>query len=103
MSYTTGLTPNSLPLTGDASPSDSVRSTTRAQSSGQTSAGQIAAGEIATDSAKVSLAGAMLSQATTGSDVRFDKVAALRQSIEAGTYNIPAASVAGKVFDTLLK
>ncbi|HEV2618580.1 MAG TPA: flagellar biosynthesis anti-sigma factor FlgM, partial [Acidobacteriaceae bacterium] len=59
--------------------------------------------DIASDSAKVSLAGAMLSQATTGSDVRFEKVAALRQSIEAGTYDVSSSAVASKLVDSMLK
>jgi anti-sigma28 factor (negative regulator of flagellin synthesis) len=58
---------------------------------------------IVSDSAKVSLAGAMLSQACTGSDVRFDKVAALQQSIEAGTYGVASANVAGRLIDSLQK
>jgi anti-sigma28 factor (negative regulator of flagellin synthesis) len=58
---------------------------------------------IASDSAKVSLAGAMLSQACTGSDVRFDKVAALQQSITAGTYGVASANVAGRLIDSLQK
>jgi negative regulator of flagellin synthesis FlgM len=58
--------------------------------------------EIAGDSAKVSLAGTMLSQASTGSDVRFDKVAALRQSIDAGTYSVSSASVAAKLVEAML-
>ena len=45
----------------------------------------------------------MLSQAATGSDVRFDKVAELRQSIDAGTYNVSSANVAGKLIDALQK
>jgi anti-sigma28 factor (negative regulator of flagellin synthesis) len=59
--------------------------------------------EIAGDSAKVSLAGAMLSQASIGSDVRFDKVAALRQSIESGTYAPTPAAVAARLIDSLQK
>jgi negative regulator of flagellin synthesis FlgM len=58
---------------------------------------------IASDSAKVSLAGAMLSQASTGSDVRFDKVAALQQSIGAGTYGVTSTNIAGKLIDSLQK
>jgi negative regulator of flagellin synthesis FlgM len=56
---------------------------------------------IASDSAKVSLAGAMLSKASTGSDVRFDKIAALQQSMEAGTYGVTSATLAGKLIDSL--
>lgn len=58
---------------------------------------------IASDSAKVSLAGAMLSQACTGSDVRFDKVAALQQSIQAGTYGVTSANIAGRLLNALPK
>jgi negative regulator of flagellin synthesis FlgM len=62
-----------------------------------------AAGEFAMDTAKVSLAGAMISQATQGSDVRFDKVAALHQAIAAGSYNVSSASLADKLIGFLLK
>jgi negative regulator of flagellin synthesis FlgM len=62
-----------------------------------------AAGELAMDTAKVSLAGAMISQATRGSDVRFDKVAALQQAIAAGTYSVSSASLADKLIGALLK
>jgi negative regulator of flagellin synthesis FlgM len=102
MSYTTGLTPNGLPLAGDTSATESIASTARTQGIGQSSASEAAAA-IASDSAKVSLAGTMLSEATTGSDVRFDKVAALRESIDGGTYNVSASDVAGKIVDSLIK
>jgi anti-sigma28 factor (negative regulator of flagellin synthesis) len=62
-----------------------------------------AAGEIAMDAAKVRLAGAMISQATRGSYVRFDKIAVLRQSIEAGTYHVSSASLAEKLISVLQK
>lgn len=103
MSYPTGLTPTGLPLTNDPAQTDSVSSTTRTQASSHLAPRSAAAAEIATDSAKVSLAGAMLSEASSGSDVRFDKVAALRQSIDAGTYSVPASDVASRLVDSLLK
>jgi negative regulator of flagellin synthesis FlgM len=104
MSYTTGLTPSGLPQANDPTQTESVSGPNRAQSATQTLASRTAAADdIATDSTKLSLAGAMLSQAATGSDVRFEKVAALRQSIEAGTYTIPSADVASKLVDALLK
>jgi flagellar biosynthesis anti-sigma factor FlgM len=62
-----------------------------------------AAGEIAMDTAKVSLAGSMISQAMRGSDVRFERVAALQQAIAAGTYSVSSASVAEKLMGVLLK
>jgi negative regulator of flagellin synthesis FlgM len=109
MTYNTGLMPNHNPLANDPAVSDSATSavggTTRTQAAQRNSAtsGSSAIDNIASDSANLSLAGAMLSQATTGSDVRFERVAALRQSIEAGTYNVSASDVASRLVDTLLK
>ena len=59
--------------------------------------------EIADDAEQVSLAGMLISQASTGSDVRFEKVAALRRTIGAGTYGVPADNVAQKLMDEMLK
>ena len=59
--------------------------------------------EIADDAEQVGLAGMLISQASTGSDVRFEKVAALRQKIEAGTYAVPAENVAQKLMDEMQK
>jgi flagellar biosynthesis anti-sigma factor FlgM len=108
MTYNTGLMPGNSPLANDTALQDSATSAvggaSRTQAAGRNAAiGSSAIHDIASDSAKVSLAGAMLSQATTGSDVRFEKVAALRQSIEAGTYNVSSADVASKLVDSLLK
>ena len=60
-------------------------------------------GEIADDETQVSLAGMLISQASTGSDVRFEKVAALRRRIEAGTYDVDAEDVAEKLMDRMRK
>ncbi|HEV2647574.1 MAG TPA: flagellar biosynthesis anti-sigma factor FlgM [Acidobacteriaceae bacterium] len=107
MTYNTGLMPSHTPLGNDNAVSDSsaVGGATRTQGIGRNSAtsGNSAIDSIASDSAKVSLAGAMLSQATSGSDVRFERVAALQQSIAAGTYNVSASDVASKLVDALLK
>jgi flagellar biosynthesis anti-sigma factor FlgM len=59
--------------------------------------------EIADDSEQVSMAGMLISQASTGSDVRFEKVAALRRRIEAGTYEVAAEDVAVKLMDEMRK
>ena len=61
------------------------------------------AGEIADDETQVSLAGMLISQASGGSDVRFEKVAALRRRIEAGTYEVAAEDVAEKLMDQMRK
>ena len=60
-----------------------------------------AAYEIAEDPAKLCLAGRLISWATAGNDVRFEKVATLRQAIEAGAYNISSAALADKLMDGL--
>jgi negative regulator of flagellin synthesis FlgM len=57
---------------------------------------------ISGDSASLSPASGLLAQALFGSDVRTGKVAALQQSIAAGTYNVSAPNVAGKLMDVLL-
>jgi len=45
----------------------------------------------------------VVSQALSGSDVRFEKVAALQQQIAAGTYNVSSSDVADKLLSSLLK
>ena len=64
---------------------------TRSQTSGQGS-----------DQATISSASGVLSSALNDSDVRTAKVAALQASINAGTYNIPASSVADKMLSSIL-
>jgi negative regulator of flagellin synthesis FlgM len=109
MTYNTGLMPNHNPLANDPALQDSATSAvggaarTQATQRNSATSSSSAIDDIASDSAKVSLAGAMLSQATTGSDVRFEKVAALQQSIAAGTYNVSASDVASRLVDSMLK
>jgi flagellar biosynthesis anti-sigma factor FlgM len=59
--------------------------------------------EMASDSAQVSEIGALISQASQVSDVRFEKVASLRQAIQAGVYRISAADVAECMMMELLR
>jgi flagellar biosynthesis anti-sigma factor FlgM len=54
------------------------------------------------DQATISSASGVLSSALNSSDVRTPKVAALQASINAGTYNIPAGSVADKMLSSIL-
>ena len=54
------------------------------------------------DQATISSASGVLSTALTGSDVRTAKVASLQASINAGTYNVPASSVADKILTSIL-
>jgi negative regulator of flagellin synthesis FlgM len=58
---------------------------------------------LAGDRATLSNTGSEVSQAAAGSDVRMDKVAAVRAALAAGTYNVPASAVAGKVIDAMLE
>ncbi|MGP8259724.1 MAG: flagellar biosynthesis anti-sigma factor FlgM [Acidobacteriaceae bacterium] len=59
--------------------------------------------EIADDAEQVGLAGMLISHASRGSDVRFDKVADLRRKIEAGTYGVAAEDVAQKLMGEMQK
>jgi anti-sigma28 factor (negative regulator of flagellin synthesis) len=52
---------------------------------------------IAENPAKLSQAGRLISWATAGNDVRFEKVAALRQAIESGTYSVSSGDRAEKL------
>lgn len=54
------------------------------------------------DHATLSNVGAGVSQATSAPDVRMEKVAAVQAAIAAGTYQVPASAVAGKVVDAML-
>ncbi|HZB87915.1 MAG TPA: flagellar biosynthesis anti-sigma factor FlgM [Terracidiphilus sp.] len=57
---------------------------------------------LAGDQATLSSAGATVSQSSSSSDVRLDKVASIQAALTAGTYNVPASAVAGKLVDALL-
>lgn len=54
------------------------------------------------DGASLSLAANAVAQALSGSDTRSDKVAALQQSIAAGTYSVSSSAVAEKLLSTML-
>jgi negative regulator of flagellin synthesis FlgM len=61
-----------------------------------------AASGLAGDHATLSSAGAEVAQASSGSDVRMQKVAAVQAALAAGTYSVPAPAVAGKLIDSML-
>jgi flagellar biosynthesis anti-sigma factor FlgM len=73
---------------------------TKPQSTKNTSATDPAA--LAGDHATLSNAGSEVSQTAADSDVRMDKVAAVRAALAAGTYSVPASAVAGKVVEAML-
>jgi flagellar biosynthesis anti-sigma factor FlgM len=62
----------------------------------------ISTGSQGSDQATISSASGVLSTALNSSDVRTAKVAALQASINAGTYNVPASSVADKMLSSIL-
>jgi len=55
------------------------------------------------DEASLSTTSGLLAQSLEGSDVRIDKVEALRQAIAAGTYNVSSGDVADKIVQSLTK
>jgi flagellar biosynthesis anti-sigma factor FlgM len=57
---------------------------------------------FSSDLATFSSAGSQAAQAGSVDDVRWDKVASIQSQIAAGTYNVPASAVAGKVIESLL-
>ncbi len=59
---------------------------------------------LTSDSAQLSSTASVLSQAVSStSDVRTEKVAALKAAISAGNYSVPAGAVADKLIDHLLR
>jgi len=88
--------PGSTAPAGAAARAAAVTSaTTGSQVSGQSS-------DPTSDQATISSASGLLSTALNSSDVRTAKVAALQASINAGTYNVPASSVAEKMLSSIL-
>ena len=50
----------------------------------------------------LSQAGTEVLQSATDSSVRADKIMAIQQALAAGTYDVGASAVAGKVIDAML-
>jgi negative regulator of flagellin synthesis FlgM len=60
---------------------------------------------VAVDHTSLSSTASLISQglgSSSDSDVRTDKIAALQQSIAAGTYNVSASAVADKLMSSML-
>lgn len=62
----------------------------------------VGAESVLTDHATLSNAGSEVSQAAANDGVRLDKVASIQSALAAGTYNVPASTVAAKVMDVML-
>jgi len=54
------------------------------------------------DKAQLSTTASQAAQSSSTSDVRLDKVASIRNALQAGTYSVPASAVAEKVISSLL-
>lgn len=54
------------------------------------------------DHATLSSAASQVSSSASDSDVRWDKVASIQSQLAAGTYNVPASAVAGKLIESMI-
>jgi flagellar biosynthesis anti-sigma factor FlgM len=55
------------------------------------------------DRATLSSAGSEVAQSAMDGGVRADKVAEIRNALQAGTYDVPASAVAAKMVDAMLE
>jgi negative regulator of flagellin synthesis FlgM len=60
------------------------------------------AGPAQTDEATLSPAASLAARTASDSDVRMEKVNQVQQALAAGTYNVPASEVAGKMIERML-
>jgi negative regulator of flagellin synthesis FlgM len=77
-------------------------STASASTRSGVQAGAAGANELTGDQATLSSAGSEVSLESASDGVRMDKVAAVQAALAAGTYNVPASSVAAKMVDAML-
>lgn len=82
-----------------------TKSTQQTQATQNATGSPISSATTATkpDQANLSSAAGLIAQALDTSDVRTEKVAALQQAINSGTYNVSSSDVAGKMIDSLTK
>lgn len=103
LSYTNGIgSPQQHFNTTEAAASSST-SRTEQKGSNAVSPDKGPGSALPVDQAKLSTTAGVMARALTGSDVRTEKVAALQQSIAAGTYNVSSSDVADKVISALLR
>ena len=113
MSYTSGITNvqgfNAIEAAVSASTNrtgktaqSSAASLSGASLTGASQAGSSSSSAV--DQASLSQASGLMAQALVGSDdVRNEKVAALQESIAAGTYNVSSSAVADKLVSSMLQ
>jgi len=63
---------------------------------------QVDGSSLSSDRATLSSAASEVALSATEGGVRTEKVAEIQASLEAGTYNVPASAVAGKMVDAML-
>lgn len=100
MSYSNGLG-NLQHLLGNLATNASTNSKATEQTTASATSTSAPASK-GVDGTKLSSASGLIGKAVAGSDVRADKVAALQQSIAAGTYNVSANDVATSIIASLL-
>ena len=87
-------------------PANLIERTERSLTTGQTGSGKSPVPNSLTSQAgeaSLSGAGSVLAAASTGDDVRTDKVAALKAAIHAGSYQVSASDVADKLIHSMLE
>ena len=77
-------------------------STLPASTRGWVQAGAAGTSELTGDQATLSSAGSEVSLESASDGVRMDKVAAVQAALAAGTYSVPASSVAARMVDAML-
>jgi negative regulator of flagellin synthesis FlgM len=108
VSYTNGIgSPQQfqqVPSAAEPAASSSANRTAKTEAgAASVSASATFGNAVPVDEAKVSTAAGMIAQAMSGSDVRTEKVAALQQAIDAGTYSVSSSDVADKVIGSMLR
>jgi flagellar biosynthesis anti-sigma factor FlgM len=104
LNYTNGIGAQQFPGMEEAAASNSVGRTSKAGSTAAAAASQNTPGSARSmDEATLSSAANLVGQALSGNDVRVEKVAALQQSITAGTYSVSSSDVADSILRNLVK
>lgn len=87
------------PISQETAPARVVASAANAESARSVSPASVLDG----DETHLSQAAVLASAASSVSDVRLDKVAAIQQALASGSYAVSASDVAGKLIDHLLQ
>jgi negative regulator of flagellin synthesis FlgM len=98
-----GTTQWSVDTTG-ASAASSLSGAGRTEMNSLTARARSASGSASqADEVDLSTTLCAVACALSGTDVRAERIAALRQSIAANSYNVPSSDIAGKLISCLLK